>query len=192
MMKPLFALLVLATVLLTSCNLPGGSDTANPTPPVLVDPAAPDVPLSATSAPANSVYLPQNMREGVPIEVPPPLTFFWLDGSAFGLVAIPDRSYADSDGFSLELEKPGVSLVLMGGDVATAAWDAAVANGAPQVVRGQQGYAFTPPSGVSLHWFENGNYYLVSTIGMSVDEVQALLNTLQTVNQSDFQARLTP
>ena len=132
------------------------------------------------------------MRDGASIQGPPPVTYFWPDAAPLGLAVLSDRSYADNVGFSLELEKPGVSLVLMGGDIASAAWNAAVENGTPIEVRGQQGYIFTPPSGVSLHWIENGNYYLASALGMNADEVLALLNSMQAVNQTDFQARLTP
>lgn len=191
-MKPVFALLILAAFLLAACNLPGGSESSAPTAPVLVDPSTPGAQSAPAATPETVIYMPQQMRDGASKEGPPPVTYFWLDATALSLVVLPERSYADNLGFSLELEKPGVSLVLMGGDIASAAWDAAVANGTPVVVRGQQGYVFTPPSGVSLHWVENGNYYLASAMGMSVDEVQALLNSLETLKQTDFQARLAP
>lgn len=191
-MKPVFALLILAAILLTACNLPGSSESASPTSPVAVEPAAPGSQASPASTPATVIFMPQQMRDGAAVAAPPPVTYFWPDAAAISLAVLPDRSYADNLGFSLELEKPGVSLVLMGGDIATAAWNAAVENGTPIEVRGQPGYIFTPPSGVSLHWVENGNYYLASALGMNADEVLALLNSMQSVNQSDFQARLTP
>lgn len=191
-MKPVFALFILAAILLAACNLPGSSESSAPTAPVLVDPSAPGNQAAPVVDPETVIYMPQQMRDGESKEGPPPVTYFWPDAASFSLVVLPERSYVDNRGFSLELEKPGVSLVLMGGDIASAAWDAAVANGTPAVVRGQQGYIFTPPSGVSLHWIENGNYYLASALGMSADEVQALLNSLQTLQQTDFQANLTP
>jgi hypothetical protein len=191
-MKPVFALLVMAAVLLAACNLPGSSQPTAPTAPVFVDPSAPGAQSAPAATPATVIYMPQQMRDGASVEGPPPVTYFWPDAASLSLVLLPERSYVDNRGFSLELEKPGVSLVLMGGDIASAAWNAAVENGTPVVVRGQQGYIFTPPSGVSLHWVENGNYYLASALGMSAEEVQALLNSLETLNQTDFQKRLTP
>jgi len=191
-MKPVFALLVMATVLLAACNLPGGSESSAPTVPVAVDPSAPGAQSAPAATPETIIYMPQQMRDGASKEGPPPVTYFWPDATALGMAVLADRSYADNLGFSLELEKPGVSLVLMGGDIASAAWDAAVQNGTPVEIRGQQGYVFSPPSGVSLHWVENGNYYLASALGMNMEEVLALLAKMEIVKQTDFQTRLAP
>ena len=75
-MKPVFALLILAAVLLAACNLPFGSESTDPTAPVAVDPAAPNALAPALSTPASVIFMPQQMRDGAAQEVPPPVAYF--------------------------------------------------------------------------------------------------------------------
>jgi hypothetical protein len=58
-------------------------------------------------------------------------------------------------------------------------------------VRGQPAYSFQSQGGVSVHWTENDNYYLVAGTGLGLNEVQALVDSLIATDLAGFQARLS-
>lgn len=186
------ASLLLCALLLSACNLPfgGGEESASPTSPVLVEPGASDAPAISTSPSGSTIFMPQQMQEGSTNIGIASLTFFWPDPLPQGLAVDKQRSYAAETGYSLELYGETQAVQIMGGDTAVQAWSAAAETGNAFNVRGQPAYTFQTEGGVSVHWTENGSYYLVAGVGMDQAQVQAVVDSLKATDLAGFQARL--
>lgn len=192
-MKPVTILLLVGVLLLSACNLPFGGDEpadTDATPPVSVQPGASDSPPISSSPSGSTIFMPQQMQDGASSTGISTLTYFWIDPLPQGLAVDVQRSYADESGYSLELTGSSQSLQVMGGDTAFQAWTAASQAGAPLTVRGQPGYSYQSPGGVSLHWSENDSYYLIAGTGMDLAQVQGLVDSLKATDLAGFQARL--
>jgi hypothetical protein len=192
-MKPVYIILLLGALLLSACNLPFGDDEraeTEPTAPVAVQPGTSDAPAVSTSPSGSTIFMPQQMQNGASSAGTTSLTYFWLDPLPQGMAVDKQRSYADESGFSLELTGETQSVQVMGGDTAFQTWTVASQTGNPLVVRGQPAYSFQTESGVSLHWSENGNYYLVAGVGKDLAQVQGLADSLKATDLAGFQARL--
>ncbi len=187
----IFLACLLAASLLSACNLPFGGDTpTGTTAPADSQSDASAAPPADTSPSGSTVFMPQQMQSGLENTGISTLTYFWLEPSAQGVAVDVERSYADATGFSLELYGETQGVQIMGGDAASVAWEAAAASGTPLQARGQPGYSFESQGGVSLHWTENGNYYLVSGTGLGLNQVRALVDSLIATDLAGFQARL--
>jgi hypothetical protein len=183
---------ILAVSLLAACNMPSSGDTSAETSPGdLTQPGGSDVPPAPSSPSGSTVFMPQQMQSGSENTGISTLTYYWLDPAIQGVAVDVERSYADSTGFSLELHGETQDVTVMGGDQASLPWEAATASGTPMQVRGQPAYSFQSQGGVSVHWTENDNYYLVAGTGLGLNEVQALVDSLIATDLAGFQARLS-
>lgn len=191
-MRPARVFILMIAILLTACNLPFGSNEPESAPPQDdASPGSPQAPPSAASSPSGvTIFMPQQMQSGLEYSGIGNLTYFWLEPGTQSLAIDVGRSYADTTGFSLELYGETQGVQVMGGDVAFVAWEAATASGTPLELRGQPAYSYQSEGGVSLHWTENGNYYLIAGTGLGLNEVQALVDSLVATDLAGFQARL--
>lgn len=188
---PLIAVL-LAAILLTACNLPFSSSDEPESAPTqeAAQPAPPQAPDAAASPSGSLIFMPQQMQSGASTTGIASLIFFWPEPVPQGLTVDVERSYADDTGYNLELSSETVSAHIMGGDTAAPAWAMAVETGTESSTRGQPAIILETEGGVAVNWTENGNYYLVAGMGMDINEVQALINTLISTDLAGFQARL--
>lgn len=183
---------ILAASLLAACNMPSSGDTpAETSSGDLTQPGGSDVPPAPSSPSGSTVFMPQQMQSGSENTGISTLTYYWLEPAIQGVAVDVERSYADSTGFSLELHGETQDVTVMGGDQASLPWEAATASGTPMHVRGQPAYSFQSQGGVSVHWTENDNYYLVAGMGLGLNEVQALVDSLIATDLAGFQARLS-
>jgi hypothetical protein len=187
-MKLVITLLLIA-VLLTACNMPdrpGPADQTVNTAPGGVGKTAP------TATPVTTIFMPQQMRDGAAQIDRTISIYFFPNPLPLGLALNAAKSYADEFGFGLELEKPGVQVAIMGGDLAEVAWDEASTSGVPVTVRGFPGYAFNTSNGATLHWIENDQYFLAGGLGVTAADVLTLVSSLESLDQKAFQARIRP
>lgn len=200
-MKRRFPLIIfVAALLLAGCNLPWRSSPATETPPIAVsgEPAA--LPLAPTSTPVTQIYMPQQMDSGTsasserPVSASPipGLLYFWPTQLPAEAALNPVQSLADGSGYSLVFDLPQATIALLGGEPAAQEWDLAVQNGTPISVRGNPGFSFGTGGGFTLHWQEAGQYYLVGGAGMSLEQAQALVDSLQVIDQATFLGLIAP
>jgi hypothetical protein len=123
-----------------------------------------------------------------------PLVYYWPAKIPAGLVIDTDRSSVDDNGFVLaleSLENDGRSGMIWGGSMTRLdeACDVTLQLG---IVRGQSGYlGMGTGAGFGVAWRENGHPYEIGGIGMSLQDVQAIADALEPVDQITWQQRLT-
>lgn len=187
------AILLVLLVLTVGCNLP----TSKPAPssPPTEGEATPPAGQAAppTQIPASVIFFPQQMDSGASFNSEPgsaSVRYLWPRALPGDWTINRAKSYADESGFSLEMSSPSVQAAIMGGDIASPAWDLAVASGSPLQVRGASGYSYDTGAGFTLHWLEGGQYYVAGGIGLSLADAQALVAALEALDLAEFQARL--
>ena len=187
------AILLVLLVLSVSCNRPAPQPA--PSSPPTEGEVAPPAGQAAdpTQTPLSGFFLPQIMNSSAGFNSEPgdsAVRYLWPRALPGDWTINPEKSYADESGFSLEMSSPAVQVAIMGGDIASPAWDLAVASGSPLQVRGASGYSFDTGAGFTLHWLEGGQYYVAGGIGLSLADAQALVAALDALSLAEFQARL--